>query len=243
MQASPSPSRNIRFGVFEVDPRQGELRRSGLRQKLGPQPFELLRALLERPGELITRDELRQRLWPGDTFVDYELGLKKCVNRVREALGDSADHPRYIETLPRRGYRFIAPLEQIGAAGALTSPARTGEAAAVFEVQDGRREPPVRPELEAMLAQPVGGAMLEQPAADRLGESVKRLSEIGEARVAIRNAGKEPPVVSLVSLQRTSIFWPATAGVLLLSIAVLLVREWRSRAESVSRLLSGRSWT
>ncbi|WP_396127415.1 transcriptional regulator [Acidicapsa acidisoli] len=81
--------------MFEVDLRQGELRRSGLRQRLGPQPFELLRKLLERPGKLITRDELRQRLWHENTFVDFELGLKKCVNRVREVLGDSADHPRY----------------------------------------------------------------------------------------------------------------------------------------------------
>jgi DNA-binding winged helix-turn-helix (wHTH) protein len=78
MQDSPSPNSNIRFGKFEVDLLQGELRRSGLRQNLGPQPFELLRVLLERPGELITRDELRQRLWPGNTFVDYELGLKSA---------------------------------------------------------------------------------------------------------------------------------------------------------------------
>src|ERR1700751_2859735 len=232
MQDSPSPNSNIRFGKFEVDLRQGELRRSGLRQNLGPQPFELLRALLERPGELITRDELRQRLWPGNTFVDYELGLKKCVNRVREVLGDSADHPRYIETLPRRGYRFIAPLEQMDGAGALNGTPRTRDAAA-FEVQDGRRAD-VRAEVEAMLAQPAGGALLDPPAADRPGESsVTRLRDIGEARVAIQNAGKKPAAVSLASLQRTPIVWPAIAGVLLLSITMLLVREWRSSAGSV----------
>src|SRR5215469_7895806 len=110
MQASPSPNRIIRFSVFEIDLQESELRRLGLRQKLSPQAFEVLKALLERPGELVTRDELRSRLWPGNTTVDYELGLKKSVNRIREVLGDSSDHPRYIETVPRRGYRFVAPV-------------------------------------------------------------------------------------------------------------------------------------
>jgi serine/threonine-protein kinase len=157
--------------------------------------------------------------------------LKKCVNRVREVLGDSADHPRYIETLPRRGYRFIAPLEQMDGAAALNGTPRTRDAA-VFEVQDGRRAD-IRAEVEAMLAQPAGGALLDPPAADRPGESsVRRLRDIGEALVAIQNAGKKPMAVSVASLQRTPIVWPAIAGVLLLSIAVLLVREWRSSAES-----------
>jgi serine/threonine-protein kinase len=223
MQDSPSPSSNIRFGKFEVDFRQGELRRSGLRQQLGPQPFELLRALLERPGQLITRDELRQRLWPGNTFVDYELGLKKCVNRVREVLGDSADHPRYIETIPRRGYRFIATFERMDGAGAFNGTPRTRDAAA-FEAQDGRSAD-VRAEVDAMPAQSADGALLDLPAADRLGESsVTRL----------RNVGKKQPAVSVGSLQRTPIVWPAIAVALLLSTAMLLVREWRSRAESAS---------
>ena len=127
MPTSPSPSRKLRFGVFEVDLREAELRRSGLRQKLGPQAFELLRALLERQGELVTRDELRERLWPGDTFVDYELGLKKCVNRVREVLGDSADHPRFIETIPRRGYRFIATVTSPDSSAATEAVAGSNE--------------------------------------------------------------------------------------------------------------------
>src|SRR6478672_8616926 len=108
MHGSSLPDHIVRFGVFEVDLREAELRRSGLHQKLSPQAFEALRAMLERPGELVTRDELRERLWPGNTTVEYELGLKKCINRIREVLGDSADHPRFIETIPRRGYRFIA---------------------------------------------------------------------------------------------------------------------------------------
>lgn len=110
IDTNPSPLRIIRFGVFEVDLTSGELRKAGLRQKLVGQPFQLLQALLERPGEIVTRDELRQRIWPENTFVDYELALKKAVNRLREVLGDSAESPRYIETIPRRGYRFIGSI-------------------------------------------------------------------------------------------------------------------------------------
>jgi TolB-like protein/DNA-binding winged helix-turn-helix (wHTH) protein len=104
---SPSPPRIVRFGVFEVDLTAGEVRKAGMRQKLAGQPFQVLQALLERPQEIVTREELRQRLWPDNTFVDYELALKKAVNRLREVLGDSADSPHFIETIPRRGYRFI----------------------------------------------------------------------------------------------------------------------------------------
>lgn len=102
--------RIIRFGVFEVDLAAGELRKAGLRQKLTGQPFQLLQALLERPGEVVTREDLRQRIWPENTFVDYELALKKGVNRLREVLGDSAESPHFIETIPRRGYRFIGSI-------------------------------------------------------------------------------------------------------------------------------------
>ena len=100
----------IRFGNFEVDVRAGELRRGGLKVKLGGQPFDVLIALLEKPGQVITREELHDKLWSQDTFVDFEHGLNKAINKVREALGDDADNPRFVETLPRRGYRFLAPL-------------------------------------------------------------------------------------------------------------------------------------
>ena len=107
---SPSPPQVIRFGVFEVDLAAGEVRKAGMRQKLAGQPFQVLQALLERPQEVITREVLRQRLWPDNAFVDYELALKKAVNRLREVLGDSADSPHFIETIPRRGYRFIGSI-------------------------------------------------------------------------------------------------------------------------------------
>jgi TolB-like protein/DNA-binding winged helix-turn-helix (wHTH) protein/tetratricopeptide (TPR) repeat protein len=107
----PNPSKTagfLRFGSFEVDFRAGELLKSGHRIRLQDQPLQVLAMLLEKPGEVVTREDLRKRLWPGDTFVDFDHGLNNAINRLREALNDSADAPRFIETLPRRGYRFIA---------------------------------------------------------------------------------------------------------------------------------------
>lgn len=102
------PDRLIRFGVFELDPRSGELRSKGSRVKLQDQPLQVLLAVLEKPGEVVTREELRARLWPADTFVDFDHGLNAAVKRLRDTLGDTAENPKYIETLPRHGYRFIA---------------------------------------------------------------------------------------------------------------------------------------
>jgi Tol biopolymer transport system component/DNA-binding winged helix-turn-helix (wHTH) protein len=102
--------RMIRFGVFEVDRRAGELRRSGARVKLQEQPFQILALLLEQPGEVVTREELQRRLWPADTFVDFDHSLNAAVRRLRDALGDSAENPRFVETVARRGYRFLAPV-------------------------------------------------------------------------------------------------------------------------------------
>jgi Tol biopolymer transport system component/DNA-binding winged helix-turn-helix (wHTH) protein len=106
----------IRFGVFELDLATRELQKSGLKVKLQDQPFQVLAVLLERPGHLVTREDLQKRLWPADTFVDFDQGLGTAIRKLREALGDSADNPRFIETLPRRGFRFIAPVNG-GAAG------------------------------------------------------------------------------------------------------------------------------
>jgi len=112
----------IRFGVFEVDLQAGELRRQGAKVKLQRQPFELLAMLLERPGEVVTREEIQKRLWPADTFVDFDRGLNRTTNRLRESLGDEADSPRFIETLPRRGYRFIAPVANRNEGGQVAEP-------------------------------------------------------------------------------------------------------------------------
>ncbi len=111
MEKTSSRPREIRFATFAVDLQSGELRKGGVKVKLQEQPFQMLSVLLERPGELVTREALRKRLWSGDTFVDFEHSLATAVKKLRRALGDSASHAQFIETLPRRGYRFIATLE------------------------------------------------------------------------------------------------------------------------------------
>ena len=124
--------RVVRFGSYEVDLRAGELRKKGFKIRLQEKPFQILAALLEHPGELVTREELRERLWSADTFVDFDGSLNAAVGKLREALGDSAENPRFVETLPRRGYRFIAPVQKhvslptvatdLGVAHSLSSP-------------------------------------------------------------------------------------------------------------------------
>ena len=117
----------VRFGPFEADLAAGELRKHGVKLKLVGHPLEILAVLLERAGEAVTREELRARLWPSDTFVDFDHGLNASVNKLRSALGDSADNPRYVETLLGRGYRFIAPVDGSSApnvASTATGPAR-----------------------------------------------------------------------------------------------------------------------
>ncbi len=104
----------VRFGAFEVDLRSGELRKGGLKIRLQDQPFKVLTMLLERPGHLVTREEMQKRLWASDTFVDFDQGLGTAIRKLRDALGDSADNPRFIETLPRRGFRFISPVNSHG---------------------------------------------------------------------------------------------------------------------------------
>jgi DNA-binding winged helix-turn-helix (wHTH) protein len=109
-QANPA-ARSIRFGLFELDLIAGELRKNGVRIRLQEQPLQILTVLLAHPGEVVTRDDLRQQLWPGDTFVDFDHSLNTAVNKIREALGDSASKPLFIETVARRGYRFIGTID------------------------------------------------------------------------------------------------------------------------------------
>src|SRR5262249_25665870 len=106
-------TRRIRFGTFEVDLQTGELRREGIRIRLQEQPFKVLAMLLERPSELVSRDELKQRLWTEAEFGDFDQGINVAIKKIRTALGDSSDNPRFIETLARRGYRFIAPVSAV----------------------------------------------------------------------------------------------------------------------------------
>lgn len=165
---SKNQAQQYRFGPFNLDAHSGELRKHGTRLKLGGQPIQILIHLLERPGQLVTREQLRERLWPADTFVDFDHGLNSAIKRLRQTLLDDADQPRYIETVPRRGYRFVCNVELIGEsvdpapvdpapigatlpATAASEPARTqqpdatrigdgsGEEAARIEFEQGRR--------------------------------------------------------------------------------------------------------
>ena len=161
----PRPAQRYRFGIFEVDASTGELRRKGVRIKLNAQPFQLLAMLLERPGELLTREEISRELWPEGTFVDYEHGVSSAVNRIREAIGDTASNPRFVETLSRRGYRFVAPVERIGASKppVLLSPEQlpSTDLGAI-------------PGLNANLSEPL--AMQASPVAERLTGAAKLTS-------------------------------------------------------------------
>lgn len=136
MDPATAPASVYRFGLFEVDGRLGELRKQGRVVRLRGRPFDILVLLLNRRGDLITRDELRQQLWPADTFVDFDHGLNSAMNRLREALGDSADSPRYVETLPKRGYRFIAPIELVArpATGQPAGPTAAVDSIAIAEI-------------------------------------------------------------------------------------------------------------
>lgn len=150
----PRTARRFRFGVFEADAATGELRRQGIRVKLNTQPFQVLAMLLERPGELLTRDQIARELWPDGTFVDFEHGVNSAINRIREALGDTAGSPRFIETLARRGYRFVAPVERIEIEPAPPMPSALSSSA------QAKPEPlPAAPEPELGL----GGRILASP--------------------------------------------------------------------------------
>jgi cholera toxin transcriptional activator len=135
-------SRIARFGVFELDLSAGELRKSGAKLRLQGQPFQVLALLLDRAGDVVTREELRQKLWPSDTFVDFDHSLNTAINKVREALGDSASSPRFVETLARRGYRFIAPVQNEA------PPSVVGPVASVESQQAAASAVRFHPELE-----------------------------------------------------------------------------------------------
>src|SRR5437879_3497946 len=153
--AIPVRARRVCFGAFEADLRSGELRKHGRRIKIQDQPLQVLALLLEHLGDLVTREELRQKLWPADTFIDFDVGLNSAIKRLRDALGDSAESPRFVETLPRRGYRFIAPVEEvlagIGGREAQRTPAPgsvTPGGASISTEPRAAAPSPCQPELE-----------------------------------------------------------------------------------------------
>jgi TolB-like protein/DNA-binding winged helix-turn-helix (wHTH) protein/lipopolysaccharide biosynthesis regulator YciM len=158
MKHSTLPANSVRFSVYEFDFRSGELRKHGIRIKLQEQPCQILAILLEHRGEMVTREELQRRLWPSDTFVDFDHSLNTAVMRLREALNDSSENPRFIETLPRRGYRFVAPVEEKSASVTETAQAETGELSASQSAL-AKNDPtlsPLSPGLPATAGKAVG---------------------------------------------------------------------------------------
>src|SRR6202162_1381987 len=113
MEAPASSSRRVRTGLFEIDLGSGAIHKENRRVPLQEQPFRVLARLLEHPGEVVTREELQTKLWPADTFVDFDHGLNKAISKIREALGDSAESPRFVQTVARRGYRFLAEVKPV----------------------------------------------------------------------------------------------------------------------------------
>ena len=167
-----SVPRSVRFGIFEVDLRAGELRKGGLRIRLQEQPFQVLSMLLEQPGQVVTREELRKKLWSQDTFVNFDHGVNTAINKIRQALGDSAENPRFVQTVARRGYRFIAPMETIEpqATAAAVAPALSPAFAvaamspsptetAVTDRRYSRRWKVVVPAAVVLVAAAIGGTL------------------------------------------------------------------------------------
>src|SRR5260370_35181647 len=156
MKNSTLSTNSLRFGRYELDLRSGDLRKHGIRIKLQDQPSQILSILLEHHGEMVSREELQRRLWPSDTFVDFDHSLNTAIMRLRQALGDSSDNPRFIETIPRRGYRFIAPgavPEQCESEGEADARNRPEPKNALEAYPDRRRHPP-RQRVLSILAAP-----------------------------------------------------------------------------------------
>jgi TolB-like protein/DNA-binding winged helix-turn-helix (wHTH) protein/Tfp pilus assembly protein PilF len=156
MNNSTLPAISLRFGAYEFDLRSGELRKHGIRIKLQEQPSQILAILLEHRGEMVTREQLQHRLWPSDTFVDFDHSLNTAVMRLREVLSDSSENPRFIETLPRRGYRFLAPVEEKPASVNEPTPVQTGEVGAsqTADAKVDLASPPLLPAFPAFAAKP-----------------------------------------------------------------------------------------
>ncbi|MEJ2008307.1 MAG: winged helix-turn-helix domain-containing protein [Acidobacteriota bacterium] len=166
MPQATHPAKVLRFGVFELDLRAGELRKQGLKVRLQERPLQILALLLENPGEVVTREELRRQLWPADTFVDFDHSVNTAIKKLREALGDSAENPRFVETLPRHGYRFIATIDS---------------GAAVHEPQKGvsLAKPPRARRVAALVAGGVAAILVLLVAFDVAGLRGRLLSSVG----------------------------------------------------------------
>jgi DNA-binding winged helix-turn-helix (wHTH) protein/TolB-like protein len=206
---TPWSGARVRFGLFELDIAAGDLYREGVRVRLQEQPRQVLAALLERPGEVVTREQLRDRLWKNDTFVDFDHGLNTAIKKVRQALGDSAENPRFVETLARRGYRFIAPV----AAVTIAAPA---------------------PATAAPAAVSVSPSELPSDTALRLTDSAAEIPAASSERLSTRSAASSKPVSRLnASRSRVPRWVPRLLFIIALAAILIGGLEWSRR--NVSR--------
>ncbi|HYA62192.1 MAG TPA: winged helix-turn-helix domain-containing protein [Candidatus Sulfotelmatobacter sp.] len=192
MTTSAHESRTVTFGEFVVDCRAGELYRRGHKVKVQQQPMQVLVALLEKPGEIVTREELRQRIWPADTFVDFEHSLNTAIKKLRQALGDRAGNSKYVETLPRRGYRFLAVVELSAQRPAVKTAATNRLEGKVFHLvaEEG---------MECVLALVDGTALEEWHRLTRLGDDVGLAMMIAEKRLLLLATGQSVRLLSVDS--------------------------------------------
>jgi len=179
MEQNARAAEVVRFGIFEVDLQSGELHKSGRKIRLQDQPFQVLVMLLQRSGGVVTHDELRQKLWPGGTFVDFDHGIRAAINKTREALGDDADNPRFVETLPRRGYRFIYPVEAHGSTPAVAPVSPPAAVAAPPRIQS----------IAVLPLENLSGDKDQEYFADGMTDAlITNLGKIGALRVVSRQS-------------------------------------------------------
>ena len=190
MTTSANESRTVTFGEFVVDCCAGELYRRGRKIKVQPQPMQVLVALLEKPGEIVTREELRQKIWPADTFVDFEHSLNTAIKKLRQALGDRASNSKYVETLPRRGYRFLAAIAASERKSAVESSSASRLEGKVFRLvaEEG---------MECVLALADGKAFEEWQRLTRLGDDVGLSMMITEKRLLLLTSGQSVRLLSV----------------------------------------------
>jgi DNA-binding winged helix-turn-helix (wHTH) protein len=191
-----SPSTLVRFGLFELDLRTGELRKRGVRVALQEQPFQVLARLVARPDELVTREELRAALWPDAVFVDFDHGLNKAVGKIRRALGDLADSPRFVETLERRGYRFVAPVERVESAGTASPPGAHGTSTRLVHLVWQDRAIPLPAGTHLIGRDPESAVWIDAPIVSRrharivVGDSQLTIEDLGSHNGTIVNGDR-----------------------------------------------------
>jgi cholera toxin transcriptional activator len=220
-----APAPRYRFGSFEADAASGELRRQGLRVRLNAQPFQVLLILLEHPGELVTRDQIARALWPEGTFVDSDHGVNSALNRIREALGDTASNPRFVETLARRGYRFIAPVEHINP-GPISAAQPSTESGPPAGDQADNPEPPV---LTRILASPQD--LPETPGSVVLTLFVLlQLMYIGFYVGALANLSEIEDLFSALPTPAIALDLVTVTAAILIPVRAFLLSAWLFRA-------------